>query len=228
MEVSHEKISISYIFAFGSLACQQQNAIPETANKDGVTTFSWGQKDTPKGALLQSRQDFDSRAREILAEAGAKHRVLDSSVDATKLRQMVKTSSGAAIAKYQQIHKGLPVIGGDLNVMVDRFGNHVATSGNFKDLKQLADLEFTFDVNKAVSSKVSKLTPPRIKGVIFPKEELAVPAFEVEAFDDQGILKLYYYHGSTGELLKEIVLTVSETFEEPAGDVCNPVQVYLF
>ncbi|WP_293375026.1 M36 family metallopeptidase [Nevskia sp.] len=99
----------------------------------GAATFLWPDAGIGPALLAPLRASLaaDHAARHYLrAQAGAL-RINAASVADARLYELHDTGRGPLIARFRQQHAGLPVIGRELNVMMDRSFKLLATSGNF-------------------------------------------------------------------------------------------------
>jgi len=101
----------------------------------GAATFLWPAPDLPPARLqpLRPAQAAGDAARHYLRAQQDALRITAAQVSDARMFELHDTGRGALIARFRQQHAGLPVLGRELNVMMDRDLRLVATSGSFAD-----------------------------------------------------------------------------------------------
>lgn len=113
----------------------------------GVPTFLWAPADdraAATGPLRSERAKVEARARDFLRRQSESLRLTGKNVDDALLTEIHDTGRGAVIARFSQRVAGLDVFGRQLNVMMDRSGRLVATSGYFAPSSAVATASKVF------------------------------------------------------------------------------------
>lgn len=128
----------------------------------GVPTFLWAKTDAqaiPVGALA-ARELLIARAREQLRAEAPLLKLTEAMIASAKVTDAQYNGNGPAVVRFKQQINGIEVFSHSLNVLLDRSGKPVATSGYFAtdlDAASLAGPAFTRSAAQAIAAATGSL-----------------------------------------------------------------------
>lgn len=106
----------------------------------GADSFLWAQRKDRRGArylpLKSGDQRLERAARDFLGHNASALGLSKQAIAQAQLFDRDLRPGGPAIARFRQLHRGLPVFGRSLGVMMDRSGEPVAVSGYFAPIEE--------------------------------------------------------------------------------------------
>jgi len=120
----------------GSAAAALPNFDVALASSAGsAPAFQWAAKGSAPAAVgaLTPRLLAVARARDFASRSGAALGLTSTAVDAAAVRDVHDTGRGGVIVRLQQQVGGYEVFNRQVNVLMSRDGEHLATSGTFSD-----------------------------------------------------------------------------------------------
>jgi hypothetical protein len=123
----------------------------------GVPTFLWARDDAPVAAVgpLTEQQLLIARAKAHLRDEASHLKINSAMIEQAAIRDAQYNGKGPAVVRFQQRENGLEVFKRQLNVMLDRGGKPVATSGYFAtdyDPAAVGALDFALSAPQAVAA----------------------------------------------------------------------------
>ncbi|MDP3856999.1 MAG: M36 family metallopeptidase [Stagnimonas sp.] len=128
----------------------------------GLPTFLWARTDAQPAAVgaLTSRELLIARAREHLRSEAPLLKLSEAMIADAKVTDAQYNGNGPAVVRFAQQVQGIDVFSRKLNVLLDRSGKPVATSGYFAtdlDAASLAGREFTRSAAQAIAAGMGNL-----------------------------------------------------------------------
>jgi len=188
-----------------SPALGQSSALSLNHHNDyfDVTTFQWANNSTPTMAfsgVLSREAQIKSVASAYVHSQGLVHGASPRVLGTSPVEVEHDLGRGAIVARYQQRHNGLEVVGRRINVVMDQGLNVVASTGFFSPAASAATQAtgFALKPQDAVQSAFADLTGHNIK-LILAGEKAGFTLFDAKTasnrfhFTDQPRAKQVYY-----------------------------------